>query len=334
MKFKKIILMLLLFTFLTISSVSAIDNNTTNDMISLEDNMENNVVECDNTHDNLQISEDNSTSNNPKVLESSAKNNSVLSTSAVGNGDTLLKSSFLHYNYHDDYEYGMIKTEFWVFNKNLKVDYKSNSYFEFILNAYHSYSSIDHAKVILKIWTGKKVKQYTLRTNTDGWAEFNTKNLKVGTHKVQLIYNGKMYETFGCKATAKIIVKKSITKKTTTKKKTTKKKKSNLKTVTIKINPMNSYFATKKLKTGDKLQTLSSGGGQYNRGVYAEVRSYDYPIHTKIKKVKFYFRHGYSNKIKVKTVTKIKNSKWSSQGKTSLVSDYYPFKAKVWYKKV
>lgn len=345
MKIKKIFLItLLFFTVFTISAINAVDNNATNELISsLEDNTQNNIVDSENSQDHIQINDDNSIDNNKKnILKSSSENisylsdslnkdNSLLLSDSVQTNNPPLKSSFLPYNYHDDYEYGMLKTCFYM-DRNLKVKYKSNSHFEITLGTKDSYYPIEHAKIILKIWTGKKVKQYDLRTNYDGFVKFNTKKLKVGTHKVQVIYNGQKFELFGCKSTTKIIVKKNIkAKKTTPKKKTTtKKKKSKYKTISIKIKSPKSYFATKKLKTGDKLQTVYSKGGQYYKGVYAEIIDYDYPIHTKIKKVKFYFKNN--GIIKTKTVTKIRNNKYYSGAKTKLISGYTPYKAKVWYK--
>lgn len=49
--------------------------------------------------------------------------------------------------------------------------------------------------------------------------------------------------------------------------------------------------------------------------------------------MKIIFKNKYSGKIKIKTVKKVKNSKYSSTAKTKLISGYTPYKAKVWYTK-
>jgi hypothetical protein len=47
-----------------------------------------------------------------------------------------------------------------------------------------SYRPVKYAKVSIKVYTGKKVKTYTRKTDADGAARFNTKSLKKGKHKV------------------------------------------------------------------------------------------------------------------------------------------------------
>ena len=110
-----------------------------------------------------------------------------------------------------------------------KVKYKSNSYFKinhYWWSYYSSKEPIQNSKISLTVWTGKKTKTYKLTTNRKGIAKFNTKKLKIGTHKVKITFKGDdNYK--GASIFSKIIVKKTLKKKIT--KKTTKKKKSSSK---------------------------------------------------------------------------------------------------------
>lgn len=194
----------------------------------------------------------------------------------------------------------------------------------------------------VKVFTGSKSKTYTIKSviyEESGWIKIPTKNLKVGTHKVIITPVNNPYST---SFTTKIIVKdtKKIKKKTstpkkTTKKKTSKKKNSKYKSVMIYFKSVPDYFSAKKLKTKDTLNAFFTYGGQYSKGVYVKAYSYSHKIHTKIKKVKFYFKSYYTNgKTISKTVKKVKNSKYSSTVKTGIKYYYAPYKAKVWYTKV
>ena len=46
-------------------------------------------------------------------------------------------------------------------------------------------------KLKLRIYTGKKYKTYTVKTNKKGVAKFNTKKLKRGKHKVKILSGNK-----------------------------------------------------------------------------------------------------------------------------------------------
>ena len=301
MEFKKIFILsaFLVFIILTMNTINAVEDNSTNETLE--------------TIDTVEYEENNGT-----VLQSTVNddNSSLISSTQ----EDTLKSDIVSYNKHDEYEYGTVKTTFNI-DRNLKVKYKSNSIFGIYLCTSKGYEISENYKIILKVWTGKKVKQYNVRLH-DGYYGFNTKKLKTGTHKVEVIFKGNHYEYFGCKAKTKIIVKKNYS--------PSKKKASKWKYVNIKIRSPKGYFAHRKLKSGDMLETVYSLGGQYSKGVYAQILDYDYPIHAKIKKVKFYFKKGGS--IKTKVTRSVKNSKYSSIAKVSLIKGYKPFKAKVWYK--
>ena len=60
---------------------------------------------------------------------------------------------------------------------------RNENYTIYVYNNY-SYRPVKNAKVTIKVYTGKKAKTYTRKTDADGAARFNTKSLKKGKHKV------------------------------------------------------------------------------------------------------------------------------------------------------
>ncbi len=67
----------------------------------------------------------------------------------------------------------------------------------------------------MKVYTGKKYKTYTVKTNSKGVAKFKTNKLGVGTHKVKISTSNKNYIV---NSKSSIVIKK--VKKKTTKKST------------------------------------------------------------------------------------------------------------------
>lgn len=67
--------------------------------------------------------------------------------------------------------------------KALKVSnkYKASKYFKVIVKL--KGKAVKNVKINLKIFTGKKSKNYVVKTNKNGLAKFNTKNLKIGKHR-------------------------------------------------------------------------------------------------------------------------------------------------------
>ena len=53
--------------------------------------------------------------------------------------------------------------------------------------------SVKGIKVVMKVYTGKKVKKYTVKTDSDGYASFNTKSLSKATHKVVVLVKANKY---------------------------------------------------------------------------------------------------------------------------------------------
>ena len=116
---------------------------------------------------------------------------------------------------------------------------------------------------------------------------------------------------------------------------------SNVKTVTVKINNFPSGVSwgpkAKKKKNGDAIAgyVTYTGNSQFDKGtgvtswyIGSGINGDMIPHHTKLVKVKFYFKNNKdSKKIKTKTV---KGS--GSHIRTNLISGYTPYKATVSYK--
>lgn len=64
------------------------------------------------------------------------------------------------------------------------VAYKKKSYFKVKVKDDDTNKPLKKFKIKLKIYTKSKSKTYTIKTNSKGIAKFNTKNLKLGDHKV------------------------------------------------------------------------------------------------------------------------------------------------------
>ena len=62
--------------------------------------------------------------------------------------------------------------------------YKKSNYFKVTLKKKSNKKALNAIKLKLKVYTGKKFKTITIKTNKRGIAKFNTKNLKKGKHKV------------------------------------------------------------------------------------------------------------------------------------------------------
>ena len=66
---------------------------------------------------------------------------------------------------------------------------------------------IKGVKVKIKVYTGKKYKTYTVKTNSKGIANLNVKSLKVGSHKVVVSSANKYVVAKAAKSTIKITKK-------------------------------------------------------------------------------------------------------------------------------
>ena len=62
--------------------------------------------------------------------------------------------------------------------------FKKSKYFKVTVKNKETKKMLSNVKVKIKVFTGKKFKTYIVKTNKNGMAKINTKNLKTGTHKV------------------------------------------------------------------------------------------------------------------------------------------------------
>lgn len=81
--------------------------------------------------------------------------------------------------------------------------YKKSKYFSVTIKDKATKKIVKNLKIKVKVYTGKKYKTYTIKTNSKGVAKLNTKSLKVGSHKV-VISSGNAKYTVSAKSTIKI----------------------------------------------------------------------------------------------------------------------------------
>ena len=73
----------------------------------------------------------------------------------------------------------------------VKFKHKKSKYFKVTLKHKTTKKAMGGIKLKLKVYTGKKFKTYTVKTNKNGVAKFNTKKLKYGKHKVKIMSGNK-----------------------------------------------------------------------------------------------------------------------------------------------
>ena len=114
-------------------------------------------------------------------------------------------------NFYIDYEISVIKDSpskstsslLSVSAPSVTAYYKANKYFKVTVKKYGK--AVKNLKLTLKVYTGNKIKTYTIKTNNNGVASFNTNKLSIGTHKVVVSSSNKNYKFT---KTSKITVKK------------------------------------------------------------------------------------------------------------------------------
>ena len=169
---------------------------------------------------------------------------------------------------------------------------------------------IKNLKIKVKVYTKKKYKTYTLKTNANGIAKLSTKKLKLGSHKFVIKSANSTYKV-SKKAKLFIGYKESVV---------------------IKVNKH------RKLRSGDAISaTLKK---KFKKGVYTKVwysgsKSDLDPRYTMILKTKLFFKNKKTGKVISKTT---KGKLFTRNGEVfrstpsfKLISGYTPFKAKVWY---
>ena len=85
-----------------------------------------------------------------------------------------------------------------------KYTYRILTYFKLTVKNKKTKKVIAKVKVKVKVYTGKKAKTYTLKTNTKGIAKLNVNKLKVGNHKVVITSADKYVVAKTAKSTIKI----------------------------------------------------------------------------------------------------------------------------------
>ena len=78
----------------------------------------------------------------------------------------------------------IIKTPTKLYVKNFTADYNQSKYFKLTLKNKKTKNVLKNVRVKLRIYTGKKYKDYYVKTDVNGIAKFNTNILKIGNHKV------------------------------------------------------------------------------------------------------------------------------------------------------
>ena len=88
--------------------------------------------------------------------------------------------------------------------KKLTAKKGAKKYFQVTVKNKKTKKVITGVKIKIKVYTGKKAKTYTLKTNTKGIAKLNVNKLKVGTHKVVVTSANKYVTAKQAKSTIKI----------------------------------------------------------------------------------------------------------------------------------
>lgn len=87
-----------------------------------------------------------------------------------------------------EYDFGIEfkKCKCTVKSPKITSKHNKNKYFKITVKNKFTKKAIKNLKLKLKVFTGKKYKAYTVKTNKKGVAKFNVKNLSRGTHKVEI----------------------------------------------------------------------------------------------------------------------------------------------------
>ena len=78
--------------------------------------------------------------------------------------------------------------------KKMTAKYKKSKYFKITVKNKASGKIVPKLKIKVKVFTGKKYKVYTLKTDKKGVAKLNSKKLKRGVHKVEITSKSKNYD--------------------------------------------------------------------------------------------------------------------------------------------
>ncbi len=126
------------------------------------------------------------------------------STLAIGTHKVIITSTDKKYDVEKTSSIKVDKAKTSVKAPKVTAKVKKSKYFKVTVKNKANNKAVKSIKVKIKVFTGKKSKIYTLKTNSKGIANLNTKSLKVGLHKV-VISSGDAKYTISAKST--IVIK-------------------------------------------------------------------------------------------------------------------------------
>lgn len=131
--------------------------------------------------------------NTKKGKKNLAPGNYKIYITNIGSSDALDSDySYLFFKYKGTIKIKKMPTI--VKAPKISAKYKKTKYFKVSVKKKSNKKALKKIKLKLKVYTGQKYKIYTVKTNKKGVAKFNTKKLKKGIHKVEILTNNKIYE--------------------------------------------------------------------------------------------------------------------------------------------
>ena len=131
--------------------------------------------------------------NTKKGKKNLAPGNYKIYITNIGSNDALDSDySYLFFKYKGTVKIKKMPTI--VKAPKISAKYKKTKYFKVSVKKKSNKKALKKIKLKLKVYTGQKYKIYTVKTNKKGVAKFNTKKLKKGIHKVEILTNNKIYE--------------------------------------------------------------------------------------------------------------------------------------------
>jgi len=130
---------------------------------------------------------------------------SLASKLAIGTHKVEITSSATNYNVKKTTSsIKVAKAKTTVTAPKVTAKVKKSKYFKATVKNKATKKAVKNIKVKIKVYTGKKYKTFTAKTDSKGVAKINTKSLKVGKHKV-VIYSGN--SKYAISKTSSIVIK-------------------------------------------------------------------------------------------------------------------------------
>ena len=119
----------------------------------------------------------------------------VKSPLSVGKHKVVIISKSKYYNVKSITKYITVKkAKTTVKAPKITVKYKKSKYFKATIKNKATGAVVKNIKVKVKVYTGKKYRTFTLKTDKKGVIKFNTKKFKRGPHKVKFTSKNMNYE--------------------------------------------------------------------------------------------------------------------------------------------